>query len=66
MVSVTACVLYPYDRRPSSLHIEFVHTGAYIFTRPLYPKIFPVVSQWMWLSASSNVIAYFWGSIRIS
>ena len=31
-------VLYPWDRRPSSLQIEFVHTFSSNFTRSLYTK----------------------------
>ena len=63
MVSVPACVFDPCDRHPSSLHIEFVHTGASFFTRPLYYKTFPLVSQWIWFSICSTVIASSFGSI---
>ena len=40
IVSVPACVFHTCYRRPSSLHIEFVHTSSSIFTRYLYPKRF--------------------------
>ena len=52
---------YPWDRRPSSLHIEFVHTGASILTKSLYPKIFPVVSYFMWFSSGYTVVVSFMG-----
>ena len=45
IVSVPACSIEPWNRRPSSLHKEFVHTGASICIKSLYPWIFPVVSQ---------------------
>ena len=61
IVSVPACSFQPWDRRPSSLHIEFFHTGASIFTDSLYPRIFPVVSQLMWCANGYTVIVYFWG-----
>ena len=59
IVSVSACSLQPWDRRPSSLHIYFVHTGASIFTKSPYPIIFPVVLQLMWCDSGSTVIVYF-------
>ena len=60
-VSVPACSFQPWDRRPSSLQIELVHTGASISTKSIYPRIFPLVSQLMWFASGSNVIVSFFG-----
>ena len=64
IVSVTECVFHTWDRRPSSFHIQFVHTGSSIFTRYLYPKQLPVVLHWMWFDIGSNVIVSFLGFMR--
>ena len=61
IVSVPAGYFQIWDRRPSLLHIELFHSGASIFTRSLYPMIFPVVSQLMWCANGSTVIVYFFG-----
>ena len=59
VVSFPECVDHLYDRRPSSLQIEFFHSGLSIFTRYLPPNIPPVVSPWMWFAFGSTMIAYF-------
>ena len=64
IVSVPACFTQPWDRRPSLLHIELVHTGAYILTRSMYPKVLPVVSQLMSFNIGFTVIVSFLGSIQ--
>ena len=58
MVSVPVGGFHPCDRGPSSLHIEFFYTGAPFFTRSLYPKVFPIVSHWMWLVVCSVMVKY--------
>ena len=60
-VSVLEFVSHTFDMRPSSLLIEFFHTGASFLTSSLYPKTFPVVSQWMWFAVGSTVIVFFGG-----
>ena len=42
----------------------FFHTGSYIFTRYLYLKFPPVVSQWTCFAIVSTVIVPLWGSMR--
>ena len=61
ILSVPVCAFQPWHRRPSSLHMEFVHTGGSLFTKCLYPRIFPVVSQVIWCATGYTVIVYFWG-----
>ena len=61
IVSVPECYFHPCDRRPSLLYIKFLHNGASIFTSYLYPKNFPVVSQWMGFDIGYTVISYFGG-----
>ena len=63
-VSVPAYCLHPCDRLPSSLHIEFVHNGESFFTGYMYPILPPVLSQRMWFSVGSNVIAPFLRSMK--
>ena len=63
IVSVPTYFFHSWDRRPSSLHIEFVHTGASILTRSLYPNIFRVVLHLIWFASGSTVIVYFLGSM---
>ena len=58
---VCSWIFQLWDRRPSSLHIEFVHTGASILTRSLYPNIFPLFFQLIWFAIGSTVILFFWG-----
>ena len=66
IVSVPACFPHTWDRRPSSLHVEFFHSGSSIFTGFLYPKISPVASHWMWFYVGSTVIVYiFWVYVRM-
>ena len=61
ILSVPACYFHPWERLPSSLHIEFFHTGASILTKSMYPRIFPVVSNVMWCATVSTVIVYIFG-----
>ena len=50
--------------RPSSFHIEFVHTGSSFFNSSLNTKNNPVVSQWMRFSVGSIVVVLFVGSVQ--
>ena len=61
IVSVPACSLQTWDRRPSSFHIKNFHTDASIFTKYVYPRTFTVVSQWVWCATSITVILFFFG-----
>ena len=61
IVSVPACAFRPWDRRTSSLHMEFVHTCGSLFTKSLYPRTFQVVSQVMWCATYSTGIIYIFG-----
>ena len=65
IISVPARDFQPWDRRPSLLHIEFVHTGASIFTKYLYPMIFLVNVMCYWFQCDCIffgvcVINLFW------
>ena len=65
MVSVTACVLYPYDRRPSSLHIDF----SILVNKSLLGLCthnFPCTLTVDVVAVCSTVIASFLGSGNIS
>ena len=64
IVLVPACFFHHWDRQPSSLHIELVHIGSFLFTRSLYTTIVPVVLQCMWCVIGSTVVVYFLGSMR--
>ena len=66
MVLVTACYFYPCESRHNLLHIVSSHTGTFFLMRSLYPKTFPVVSQWMWCAVGSTVIVSVSGSTFIS
>ena len=61
IVLVPECFFRPWDKRPSSLHIELVHTGSSILTRSLFPNPPPVFLQWMWFAIGSTVICFFLG-----
>ena len=66
VVSVPACDFNPCEMWPRLLHIDFSHTGASFLIGSLYPKTFPVVSQWVWFSARSTIIVSVSGSTCIS
>ena len=59
MVLVPACDFHPCDRRPSSLHIQFFHTGVSLLIMSVYPNNVPVISQRVWFSVGFTVIVYF-------
>ena len=63
IVSVPSYSFQPWDRRQSSLHILFDDTGGFIYTKSLFPRVIPVVSQLMWFSNGSTVIVYFLGYV---
>ena len=61
IVSLPTCYFQPCNRRPSSLHIALVHTGASIFTRSLSPNIYPVVLQLTWFAIGLHCdFLFFW------
>ena len=63
ILSVPEFAFHPWYIRPSSLHMESVHTRGSLFTKSLYPSIFPVVSQVMWCDTCSTMIVSFSGYI---
>ena len=52
---------HTWDRRTNSLQIEFVHTGASILTRSLYPNIFQWFCSWCGLLVVPLWLYLFWG-----
>ena len=50
---------FTWDRRSSSFHIELVHIVSSLLTGYMYPKISPVVVQWIFLAIGFTVIVYF-------
>ena len=49
------------DRWPSSLHIKFLHTGASILTRSLYPNIVQWFCTWYGFLVFALWFYLFWG-----
>ena len=51
---------YPWDRHPSLLRVEFVHTVSSILTKYLYPEIFQWFCSWCGLLVVPLWLYFFW------